>query len=596
MNKSTIILPVKPYDWYKPAPKVLQRVCAEENPETAWSAWKRHLATRKRPLAVWSCFDDDDVLFWGGGGVHLDTAICTFLGSAEQGRAPKNSVSGVQEQLDAWLAMDASRTISPEERAVSTLAWAYLAAWVAEAVSAESWWELLKRLAQNVDEASGLALDDHPTTHQLVAGETALVLAYQFPELMVPRDLGPRGAQAISTGLVELNDGQGLVHADYFGFHRMLLGCWTRSVLLCRRIKGVKLVSEARTQYEWAVRSALRMTRSDGTGVFSRVSDAPYFRPLLEASLSAGGNEEDEAIYALLRGPKRKKRFFDLAPNDTSYYCEWAAAALMRSDWSLESLRLSILFPRENVRMELEANERVLWSGNWDFEVRRDGTPLKPISEWVEVCWISDDSGDYLELEVDLEKDVRLQRAVFLAKEDRFVYLADTILDDSAVESTWDYRGLIPTLDRTIFEPARESNEGFLKHDRPAALVLPLALCEWRDDPGRPGFLRDTPQGLAFGRTVRGTSIVVPLFFDLEVKRMHKPFTWRHLTVAESLEIQPEDRALGWRVRVGDEQWLIYRSISNSGNRTVLGHNSSSEFLIARFDETGEVEPLVEIG
>jgi hypothetical protein len=246
--------------------------------------------------------------------------------------------------------------------------------------------------------------------------------------------------------------------------------------------------------------------------------------------------------------------------------------------------------------MELEANERVLWSGNWDFEVRRDGTPLKPISEWVEVCWISDDSGDYLELEVDLEKDVRLQRAVFLAKEDRFVYLADTILDDSAVESTWDYRGLIPTLDRTIFEPARESNEGFLKHDRPAALVLPLALCEWRDDPGRPGFLRDTPQGLAFGRTVRGTSIVVPLFFDLEVKRMHKPFTWRHLTVAESLEIQPEDRALGWRVRVGDEQWLIYRSISNSGNRTVLGHNSSSEFLIARFDETGEVEPLVEIG
>lgn len=596
MNESAIIPHLKPYDWHKPVPNILQRLCVEENPEAVWSAWKRYLATRKRPAAIWSCFEDDDVLFWGGGGVHLNPAICSFLASSQQGRAPKNSVSGVQEQLDAWLGADASRMISAEERAVSTLGWAYLAAWVAEAVSAESWWELLERLARNVDEASGLALDDHPTTHQLVAGETALVLAYQFPELKVPRDLGLRGAQAVSTGLVELNDGQGLVHADCFGLHRMLLGCWTRSVFLCRRIKQVKLTSEARTQYAWAVRGALRMARSDGTGVFSQVSDCAHFRPLLEASLSAGGNEEDEAIYALLRGPKRKKRFFDLTPNDTSYYSEWAAAALMRSDWSLGSIRQSILFPRENVRMELEANERVLWSGDWDFEVRRDGTLLRPVSEWAEVCWTTDESGDYLELEVHLEKDVRVQRAIFLAKEDRFVYLADTILNDSSGEATWDYRGLLPTADRTFFVPAKESNEGFLKHDRPAALVLPLALCEWRADPGRRGFLKDTPEGLAFGRTARGTSVVVPLFFDLEAKRMHKPFTWRHLTVAESLKIQPEDRALGWRVRIGDDQWLIYRSISNSGNRTVLGHNLSSEFLIARFDEQGEVETLVEIG
>jgi hypothetical protein len=76
---------------------------------------------------------------------------------------------------------------------------------------------------------------------------------------------------------------------------------------------------------------------------------------------------------------------------------------------------------------------------------------------------------------------------------------------------------------------------------------------------------------------------------------MASPATWRQLTVAENREILPSDVAVGYRVMVGKEQWLIYRSLGKPGNRTVLGHNLVTELLIARFDRQGEVEPLLEI-
>jgi hypothetical protein len=71
--------------------------------------------------------------------------------------------------------------------------------------------------------------------------------------------------------------------------------------------------------------------------------------------------------------------------------------------------------------------------------------------------------------------------------------------------------------------------------------------------------------------------------------------TWRRLTVAESLNVVPADMAVGYRIQVGKSQWLIYRSLSPSRNRTVLGQNFSSEFVVARFLPTGKAETLLEI-
>ena len=101
--------------------------------------------------------------------------------------------------------------------------------------------------------------------------------------------------------------------------------------------------------------------------------------------------------------------------------------------------------------------------------------------------------------------------------------------------------------------------------------------------------------GLELKFSVKGNALFAPLFFDLDPRRFARRLTWRQLTVAESLEIQPADVAVGYRVQLGKEQWLIYRSLAQTANRTLLGHNLSTEMLVARFDPTGEVEALVEI-
>ena len=73
-------------------------------------------------------------------------------------------------------------------------------------------------------------------------------------------------------------------------------------------------------------------------------------------------------------------------------------------------------------------------------------------------------------------------------------------------------------------------------------------------------------------------------------------FTWRQqLTVAEQLLNQPRDVAAGYRVQFGKRQWLIYRSLAKAANRTLLGVNLSTEFLLARFGRDGEIETVLEI-
>ena len=344
MKKASPPSQFTPYDWHKSAPKGLRDFGPDCDASEAWPVWTTYLRERKRPGPIWDCFDDDGVLLWGGELPELDPATEEFFNRAERGRSLADLDSSVEHELGAWLAAESSGAMSAEHRTASALAWSYLATSVADVVSPDAWWELLGRLIRIIDEAAGLCPEDQPITYQLLAGEAALAVAFQFPELNAPRELGPFGAKVVSDSLDELHDGQGLLHADYFGAHRTLFASWTRSLLLGRRTKRARLTSHAKTQYDWAVRTAFRMARSDDTDVFSNDRNGGWPRSLIDAALELGGNEEDEAIAALRRGRKRKKKFFDLTPDNASVYSEWAAAGLMRSDWSNEGTRLSVYF------------------------------------------------------------------------------------------------------------------------------------------------------------------------------------------------------------------------------------------------------------
>ena len=52
---------------------------------------------------------------------------------------------------------------------------------------------------------------------------------------------------------------------------------------------------------------------------------------------------------------------------------------------------------------------------------------------------------------------------------------------------------------------------------------------------------------------------------------------------------------MGCRVRIGQRQWLVYRSLGPAGNRTLLGHNLIGSFLLGQFLPTGEVHTILEL-
>jgi hypothetical protein len=107
--------------------------------------------------------------------------------------------------------------------------------------------------------------------------------------------------------------------------------------------------------------------------------------------------------------------------------------------------------------------------------------------------------------------------------------------------------------------------------------------------------LATTADEIQLRHRLTGNCLFVPIWIDLKRKRMEKPLTWRRLTVVEERQIQRADRAVGYRVQIGGKQWLFYRSLAPRANRTVLGKNLCTEFLVARFDGNGDCDPILEI-
>ena len=93
-----------------------------------------------------------------------------------------------------------------------------------------------------------------------------------------------------------------------------------------------------------------------------------------------------------------------------------------------------------------------------------------------------------------------------------------------------------------------------------------------------------------------GRALYAPLFIDLNSTRRTKALTWRQLTVGEELRIVGSDEAVAFRVQIGQDQWLIYRSLAPATRRTALGMHTAADFYIGRFDaDEGEVDTIVEV-
>lgn len=234
---------------------------------------------------------------------------------------------------------------------------------------------------------------------------------------------------------------------------------------------------------------------------------------------------------------------------------------------------------------------RAFGAGAWSIALVVNDQPFGAPARWEEVCRESEDGVEYLELEGRAAKGIQVTRHLLVAPKDGFLLAADAVVFSRPV--TLHYSAVWPLGRDVSCEPAAHTRETRLTFGRRRAVVLPLALPEWRED-SRGGELVPSEAGLALRQWTKGRALFAPLFIDVDPKRQNKPLTWRTLTVAENFRVQPPDMAVGYRVQIGSRQWLVYRSLGPKGNRSLLGHNLVSETLVARF-VGGQVEPLLEI-
>jgi hypothetical protein len=558
-----------------------------------WEEWSAHLASREFPASLRESTGTQkgSPLLWALPAEIQGGETESLLIRLDKLKPNSRASRKLAADLEQWL--DAARGRKPSQRlGLESLAWCHALGMLSQILPAAPWCELLEHLTSMAGEANYAELAGDPLSQQLLSGELPLTLAHVLPELAAHKALAGRAREALSVGILELLDGEGMLNCKHLHIARPLFACWTRCGCLGRTMPRACFTSDAKNQYEWLVQQMLRLCRNDGTQVLSADAAGARSSSLFETALKLAGDADDREIASfLLPGRKAQGEPRPKLPSP-AVHSEWGQTAVLRRQWKRNSDQLAVTYADRELALELNCGNETVFSGICNPRIVIGGELRELIKGWDEVCWLSDEDVDYLELEARYNGNLKVQRQILLARADRLLFIADAVLGEDLADIQ--YSNTLPLQPGLTFQPAEETREGVLSNRQRLGLVMPLQLPEWKDERAD-GLVEQTSEGLELRQTARGQRLFAPLFIDLDARRFSRQLTWRRLTVAERLETVRDDVAVGYRVQIAEQQWLIYRSLGPIGNRTLLGANYSSEFVFGRFTREGEIEKLIEI-
>ena len=473
------------------------------------------------------------------------------------------------------------------------LALAYHSYLLLDVLSQQQWISMIHRLLEYCEDSRKCKI----WGRNVLRSEIPTVLVALYPDWQVTSALVPR----IRTSLQEESelelDGEGLIHAKNWNQYASLLACWARtSWLILEYCENLKLPSSFDAQLQWAIRHLLLLSNSQGELRFTdrRQLSRPFVKKLLHIAGDAGDLRiAVDARLAQKKGHKGKSKGKRPA---ASLHSEWAQIAILRSGWSHKRRELAVRYHQNDFELELDACGRPLLHGSVTTRLNIDNVDLKPQGEWTEVCWQDDADACYLELEMEYDKGWRIQRQLCVCKDTAVVMIADAVLGKQHSEIRYDvhYPFVEPN---DISQSDTDTRELVFDTEEFRGLIMPLALPEWRESSSMRigGELLADEQLVYSMHSPNSKGLYAPLFFALGRRSADKPKTWRRLTVAERLAVESNDSASAFRVQLGGRQWLLYRSLTEAGNRTFMGQNYSTEFVFGEFRLDGKMREYVEI-
>lgn len=421
----------------------------------------------------------------------------------------------------------------------------------------------------------------------------AIVLSRLFGDVEVCRDFGATAAAAVIEEIGRLVTAEGAVVLTGSAMVVDRVDRWAGIRATAAALGGPVWGDDVDRRWVAATAAAMRLLGPGGRRVSG--SELVSGRAVLLDSLgSAAGKRLRRTAQLLRRGAAAAGcRAALLGPD---LHDPAAATAIIRTGWGRDAVRVLLEYRDVVPHLEIVAGDRSLVEGPWEWGTTVGGRSLDAEGAWTVSGWESDRKAAFLEIAAPLAGGLRIERQVVVLRRQKVVLLADAIVPvdgkASAADAGITHQSAVRLAAALEAEPATETREVFVYDGGMRLMALPIALNEWRG----PGSGDLTVADRKLGLTQSGhRRLYAPLWLDCEPRRIGQPLTWRQLTVADTRRNLPSHQAAGFRVQAGPEQWLLYRALDVSRNRTLLGCNVSSGFLLGRVKRSGEVARTVEI-
>ncbi|MBT6919166.1 MAG: hypothetical protein HN985_05525, partial [Planctomycetaceae bacterium] len=388
---------------------------------------------------------------------------------------------------------------------------------------------------------------------------------------------------------------------------------WVRCQEIINETVGENLAKEINHKIDEAVVFSILLLGNSGRPVTERGLGARDSVAALLHSASRGRKKVAATALALTEGKDTTggSRWTEKGLCSCSRFDHTQGSAVFRSGWKRGATRILVSYREEAPYIEIVAGDRQIIAGTWDIRLFCNGQILPLSGGWRRTWWEVNENATYLEISADVQGGWSLERSILLLPKDKVVLLSEAVIvpglkfgdtskllaEQLQLQSTL---SVSPAID---LEPCEETREVFGCDIKPRFLAIPLALSEWRESGATAGSLNVSDHRLELQQNSHAGRMYAPLWIDFDAGRLkrlkEKPEsnqrTWRQLTVADTRETVRADEAVSFRVQASLNQWFVYRSLDEARNRTALGCNMSSEFLVGRIAGNGVIKRALEV-
>ncbi len=274
----------------------------------------------------------------------------------------------------------------------------------------------------------------------------------------------------------------------------------------------------------------------------------------------------------------------------SSFQSDWGKTASLISDHPASLSRVLVRHHGDAPELQIELDGLLLFEGPWHGEVTIDGESPGHAG-WECSCWHSEKDADFIELNSRPRTGCLVSRQIVLAKKQGWLLLVDEV---QAPGQRIEYTSSIPAARGwDALEDAATREWALIQAGR-RVRVCPLDLPQDKVHPTT-GTFECRSGGIRLGRRSEGGFYAATLY---EWHRDHHDagVDWNALTIAEDGRVMSPAEAVGFRIRIGERQIVVYHSLTRARiGRSVLGLHTLSETVAGNFSKDGIVRPIVDV-